>query len=405
MSAFADLRLVEPLCRAVKKRGYSEATPIQRKVIPLALAGRDVLGVAQTGTGKTAAFALPILQKIARIRPVNPLPVRALVLAPTRELATQLGRSFASYGRFLDIRSYVLFGGVPEGPQITALAGGVDVLVATPGRLIDFHRRRLVALDSVDVWVLDEADRMLDLGFAKDIRQIRRHLPADRQTLFFSATMPPAIAKLSSQILRNPVTVEVDPPATPVAAVTQHVMYLSRLNKPALLAHLLTEHEVKRGLVFVRTKRGADRLATLLQRDGFAADAIHGDLTQARRTAVLDGFRAGSVAVLGATDVAARGLDVPGVSHVFNHELPRDPDTYVHRIGRSGRAGETGLAISLCDETEGGLLRDIERRIGRPLVPMFAQPWHSHDAIPAPSATGKETAGGRGKKGGRRRRR
>ena len=404
MPRFTDLQLVEPLRQALARQGYAEPTPIQAKAIPPLLAGRDLVGVAQTGTGKTAAYALPILQHIARTRSRRQRPVRALVLVPTRELARQIGKKFGGYAKFLDIYQAVIFGGVPAEPQVSLLERGADILVATPGRLLDLHRRGHVALDRVAHVVLDEADQMLDAGFIVDIRQLLQALPERHQAMLFSATLPPEVQRLASSFLRDPVKVEISSGGA-AGGVRQQVMFVERLNKVRLLDHLLTTLSIERALVFTRTRRGADRLNTLLQRENHATAALHGDLSQAARNAAIDRLRTGEVRVLVATDVASRGLDIAAVDHVFNHELPYDPDAYVHRVGRTGRAGRAGLALTLCDETSGGLLRDIERRLGATLTPVFDQPWHSHDAVPLLEATGR-SASGRGRRGrGKRRRR
>ncbi len=402
MARFAALGLADPLLRVLKNRGYKAPTPIQAKAIPSALRGRDIVGIAQTGTGKTAAFALPMLQNIGRTRPETPPPTRGLVLCPTRELAVQTGKRFAAYGRQLTISSYVLYGGVPVEPQIAALERGVDIVVATPGRLRDLHRRGHVSLDRVAHVVLDEADRLLDQGFLDDIRRIVGALPRERQSMLFSATFPAGVERLAARLVRDPVRIHVGPVAKPVASARQQVLYVKQLDKPALTAHLV-DRQPGRCLVFVRTKRGADRLCTLLQRAGVAADALHGDRSQAARSAVVQALREGATRVVVATDVAARGLDIAELDLVVNHDLPADPDTYVHRVGRVGRAGREGLALSLCDETTGGLLRDIERHTGAALTPNFAHPWHSHDAVPHADASGAARSGRRRKRSRRRR--
>ncbi|MCI0341074.1 MAG: DEAD/DEAH box helicase [Planctomycetales bacterium] len=368
MITFASLALTEPLQRALAVERYETPTPIQAQAIPLLLAGRDVLGCAQTGTGKTAAFALPVLQHLAG-RPGDPgrPRIRALVLTPTRELAAQIGESFAAYGRFLRIRHAVIFGGVNENPQIAAVRRGIDVLVATPGRLLDLHGRDHVDLRHVEFFVLDEADRMLDMGFIHDVKRVIRALPPRRQNLLFSATLPVSIRELAAGFLRDPVRVEVAPPSTTVELIEQFVMFVARAEKPHRLAASLREDGVGRALVFTRTKHGANRLAGQLEKMGLHAAAIHGNKSQAARTRALEGFRRGDVPVLIATDLASRGLDIDAVSHVFNYDIPNIPESYVHRIGRTARAGQGGVAISLCDPTETGFLRDIERTIGRKL--------------------------------------
>jgi ATP-dependent RNA helicase RhlE len=359
-SSFADLRLAEPLLRALAAQNHLRPTPIQAQAIPPLLAGRDVLGVAQTGTGKTAAFALPILHRLAQ-HPQDGRTPRALVLTPTRELAAQIGDSFRLYGRHLRPRSAAVFGGVGQRPQVAALARGVDILIATPGRLLDLHAQGHVRFERLLVLVLDEADRMLDMGFLPDIRRILALLPEPRQNLLFSATMPEAIARLAAGLLKSPVRIEIAPPATVAAGIDQHVIFVADARKLPLLAALLRAPEVARALVFARTKRGADRLAARLADSGLEAQALHGNKSQAARHRALDGFRRGQVRVLVATDLAARGLDVAGISHVINFDLPSEPEGYVHRIGRTARAGAGGVAISLCAAAERGALADIER--------------------------------------------
>ena len=338
-------------------------TPIQAQAIPHVLAGRDVLALAQTGTGKTAAFVLPILHRMTPPHAGGRRPIRVLVVAPTRELAAQVGESFEAYGRHLPFRNSVIFGGVGQRPQTDALARGVDILVATPGRFLDLLHQRHVHLDRVEVLVLDEADRMLDMGFLPDVRRIIAACPKKRQTLFFSATMPPEAQALADQILVEPVQVEVTPSATTVEEIDQAVFKVDKGDKRRLLEHLLKDPTVTRALVFTRTKHGANRLAEGLEHAGIGADAIHGNKSQGQRQRALGGFKAGGTRVLVATDIAARGIDVEGISHVINYELPNEPESYVHRIGRTGRAGATGIAYSFCDGSEEGYLRDIERLI------------------------------------------
>jgi ATP-dependent RNA helicase RhlE len=359
---FSTLGLAEPLLRALAREGYQTPTPIQEQSIPHLLAGKDLLGIAQTGTGKTAAFALPILHHLlADRRPAPAKGCRALILAPTRELAAQIADSFKAYGRFLEMRVAVVVGGVKAGPQIKALAGGVDVLVATPGRLIDHLTSRHIRLDAVRHVVLDEADHMLDLGFLVPIRRILKHLPKERQNIFFSATMPAQIGTLAKEMLRDPVQVSVTPVATTAEKVSQEVLLVNRDRKRDVLVDLLARPEFQRTLVFTRTKRGADRVVRHLASANVNAVAIHGDKSQGQRERALAGFKTGRSPVLVATDIAARGIDVDKVSHVINFDLPEVAESYVHRIGRTARAGQSGKAISLCDETERGLLRDIER--------------------------------------------
>jgi len=373
MTSFSDLGLAAPLMAAVAAANYTVPTPIQAQAIPPALAGRDVLGIAQTGTGKTAAFTLPILTRLQSGPRAMPPAPRALILAPTRELAAQIGETVRLLGRRLATRVAVTFGGVPKGRQIRALAAGVDVLVATPGRLLDLMADRAVRLDRVEVLVLDEADHMLDLGFIVPIRRIVAHVPAQRQTMFFSATMPKEIAALADGMLRDPVRVAVTPVATTAEKVEQRVIFVEQAAKRRVLARLLAADAQGRTLVFTRTKHGADRVVKHLAEDGIAAEAIHGNKSQSQRERALAAFRSGRTRVLVATDIAARGIDVTGIDHVINFELPNVPESYVHRIGRTARAGAAGAAISLCDGTERPFLRDIEKLI-RAKVPAMPVP-------------------------------
>jgi ATP-dependent RNA helicase RhlE len=364
LTSFLDLGLAEPIARALVDEQYTAPTPIQLQTIPQVLAARDVVGIAQTGTGKTAAFALPILNHLSatRQRPVART-CRVLVLSPTRELSAQIVDSFQTYGRYLRPSVTLAIGGVPINRQIRALNGGVDVLVATPGRLLDLMQSRAVSLERVEVFVLDEADRMLDMGFIHDIRRVVAKLPAKRQTLFFSATMPKEIADLANHMLRDPVRVAVTPSATTVESVEQRLVHVDRAGKSALLAEILRQEPIDRALVFTRTKRGADKVVSALHKAGLAAEAIHGNKSQGQRERVLAAFRAGKVRTLIATDIAARGIDVDGISHVVNYDLPNIPESYVHRIGRTARAGADGVAISFCETEERAFLRDIEKLI------------------------------------------
>jgi ATP-dependent RNA helicase RhlE len=364
LTAFLALGLAEPITRALLDEQYAAPTPIQSQTIPQVLAARDVVGIAQTGTGKTAAFALPILNHLAK-NPRRPEPrsCRVLVLSPTRELSAQIVESFETYGRYVRPRVALAIGGVPLNRQIRACAGGLDVLVATPGRLLDLMQQRAIQLDRVEIFVLDEADRMLDMGFIHDIRRVVTKLPAKRQTLFFSATMPKEIADLASHMLRDPVRVAVTPAATTVERVEQRVMHVDRNGKTELLAEILRGETIERVLVFTRTKRGADKVVRALAKSGLAAEAIHGNKSQNQRERVLGAFRAGRLRTLVATDIAARGIDVDGISHVVNYDLPNIPESYVHRIGRTARAGADGVAISFCDAEERAYLRDIEKLI------------------------------------------
>jgi ATP-dependent RNA helicase RhlE len=365
---FLALNLNDSLARAVRGAGYVTPTPIQREAIPAVLAGRDVLGCAQTGTGKTAAFALPILQRLASQAPARGRrPIRALVLSPTRELATQIGDAFAGFGRGLGVTTTTVYGGVGLAPQRAALARGVDVLVATPGRLLDLMQQRCVDLAQLHVLVLDEADRMLDAGFRDAVRRVVAAGPRERQTLLFSATMPPEIDALARRLLRDPVRIAVAPVATPAERVEQHVLHVERGEKRRVLRRLLDDPAVTRALVFTRTKRAANRVAEFLSEGDRGVDAIHGNKSQAARERALARFRSGATRVLVATDLAARGIDVERVSHVINFELPDDTESYVHRIGRTGRAGASGRAWTLCDVSERGKLREVERLIRRAL--------------------------------------
>jgi ATP-dependent RNA helicase RhlE len=365
LTSFNDFGLAEPIIRALAEEKYETPTPIQAQTIPLASQGRDVIGIAQTGTGKTAAFALPILNHLynKRQRPERKS-ARVLVLSPTRELSGQIADSFRAYGRHIrPLAIELAIGGVPINRQIRGVARGLEVLVATPGRLLDLVQQRALRLDQVEVLVLDEADRMLDMGFIHDIKKVVAMLPKERQTLFFSATMPQEITRLADQMLRNPARVAVTPQATTVERITQRVIHTEKASKQALLAELLKSEPVSRVLVFTRTKHGADKVVRGLQKAGFAAEAIHGNKSQSQRERVLAAFRDGKLRTLIATDIAARGIDVDGVSHVFNYDLPNIPESYVHRIGRTARAGADGIAISFCDHEERSFLRDIERLI------------------------------------------
>jgi ATP-dependent RNA helicase RhlE len=390
-NSFSDLLLAEPLLRALADENYLTPTPIQASAIPHLLAGRDLLGLAQTGTGKTAAFALPILQHLSRVPGPAGRGPRALVLAPTRELALQVSESFRTYGRHLKLRSAVVFGGVGQKPQVDALARGLDILVATPGRLLDLSAQGHARFDRVSFLVLDEADRMLDMGFLPDMKRIIALLPKERQTLLFSATMPEGIARLAAKILKEPVRVEVTPAASTVEQVEQRVIFVEAADKAAVLAELLQDKAIARALVFARTKHGANRIAARLVRDRIGAEAIHGNKSQGARQRALEGFRSGKVRVLVATDIAARGIDVDGVTHVINFDLPNEPESYVHRIGRTARAGATGVALSLCDAAERPFLRDIEKLTKRRLavVDHHRQPHARPAPAPAQSVRGR----------------
>ncbi|MGO4715914.1 DEAD/DEAH box helicase [Bradyrhizobium sp. 2TAF24] len=364
MTSFQDFGLADPIARALNEENYVTPTPIQAQTIPLALTGRDVVGIAQTGTGKTASFALPILHRLleSRIRP-QPKHCRVLVLSPTRELSGQILDSFNAYGRHLRISAALAIGGVPMGRQVRALMQGVEILVATPGRLLDLVQGNALKLSQVEFLVLDEADRMLDMGFINDIRKIVAKLPIKRQTLFFSATMPKDIAELADSMLRDPARVAVTPVSSTAERIAQRIIQLDHSAKPAVLAEILKQEQINRALVFTRTKHGADKVVKVLAKAGIAANAIHGNKSQNHRERVLAAFRSGEIRTLVATDIAARGIDVDGVSHVVNFDLPNVPETYVHRIGRTARAGAEGVAISLCAGEEAAYLRDIEKLI------------------------------------------
>jgi ATP-dependent RNA helicase RhlE len=385
---FVDLRLAEPLLRAVAAEGYSLATPVQAQSIPHVLEGRDLLGCAQTGTGKTAAFALPILHRLNSA----PAPagrgarVRCLVLCPTRELATQIAGDFRTYGKHVRFRIAVIFGGVSQHSQVQALRQGVDIVVATPGRLLDLMGQGHADLRGVETLVLDEADRMLDMGFIHDIRKIVSRLPAQRQTLLFSATMPPEIRRLADSLLRNPAGVQIAAASATAEGIKESVYFVEKRNKPALLAHLFTKLPMSRAIVFTRTKHGADRVVRQLQTYGIRSEAIHGNKSQNARQRALENFRASKTPVLVATDIASRGIDIDDVSHVVNFDVSHEPETYVHRIGRTARAGATGEAVSFCDREERGSLKLIERLIRRSIPVMNDHPVYQSEPAPAPSA-------------------
>jgi ATP-dependent RNA helicase RhlE len=406
---FIDLQLSKPILRAAADEGYHTATPIQAQAIPPALEGRDVLGCAQTGTGKTAAFAMPVLQRLS----AGPKPAgsrrrpRCLVLCPTRELAVQISASFDTYGRHLPLRSTVVFGGVSQVAQVRALRRGVDVLVATPGRLLDLIQQGHIHLGEIQTLVLDEADRMLDMGFLADIRRVLEKVPPRRQTMFFSATMPQDIRKLADQLLHKPAKVQVSPQSSAIDTVDQSVYFVPRRNKSDLLAHFVKSQDVTRALVFTRTKHGADRLVHQLHDQGLEAEAIHSNKTQFARQKSLENFRAGRVLLLVATDIASRGIDVEGISHVFNYDLTHEPETYVHRIGRTGRAGASGVAVSFCDDDERGHLEAIQRLLRSKIRVRTNQPTYTRKPAdtkhkPSPPRTNSTSSTSSSK--GRRRR-
>jgi ATP-dependent RNA helicase RhlE len=385
--SFEKLNLIQPILKALKKEGYTTPTPIQAQAIPLVLDKKDLLGVAQTGTGKTAAFAIPIIQLLCEDRNIAPgkREIRCLILTPTRELAIQIGESFESYGANTPLRYKVIFGGVNQFSQVEALKLGLDVLIATPGRLLDLMQQRFVDLNHIKFFVLDEADRMLDMGFVHDVKKIIAKLPAKRQSLFFSATMPPAIVELSHTILNNPSKVEVTPPASTVEIINQVVYFIDKENKKHLLIDILKDHKIERALVFTRTKHGANKVAEGLGRIGIRSEAIHGNKSQNARQNALNNFKSKQTRVLVATDIAARGIDIDELTHVINYELPNVPEQYVHRIGRTGRAGASGIAIAFCDAEEKEYLRDIQKLIGKqiPLVENHAYPLMNHTVLKA----------------------
>ncbi|WP_374414736.1 DEAD/DEAH box helicase [Novosphingobium colocasiae] len=418
MSYFTDLGLAEPILRALGAKGYADPTPIQRQAIPALLEGRDLLGIAQTGTGKTAAFALPSLHRLSEdIKPRPNAGCRMLVLSPTRELAAQIAENMRGYAKFLNLTVQCVFGGVPVGKQARALERGTDVLVATPGRLLDLIDQRALTLRHVEIFVLDEADQMMDLGFIVPLKRVAALLPKKRQSLFFSATMPQAIADLGRQFINDPVRVEVAPQSTTAERVEQYITFINQAEKQALLTLSLraglADGSMDRALVFTRTKHGADRVVRHLVSAGIPAAAIHGNKSQAQRTAALGGFRQGTVRVLVATDIAARGIDVSGVSHVYNYELPNVPEQYVHRIGRTARAGADGVAISYCAPDEKPYLRDIERLTRVKCEPLALPEDFQKQAagLPAPARKAAEPQGdrrnapaGRRREGGEQRR-
>lgn len=385
--SFEKLHLIQPLLKAVRGEGYTEPTPIQQQAIPIILEGRDLLGCAQTGTGKTAAFAIPILQILHEQRHQGTPKIRALILTPTRELAIQIDESFAAYGRHTGLRHAVIFGGVSQHGQTQALSRGVDILVATPGRLLDLINQGYVNLSKLQVFVLDEADRMLDMGFVHDVRRVITHLPPRRQSLFFSATMPPAILKLADTILVDPAKVAVTPVSSPVEVIQQWLYFVGKKDKKSLLLHVLKDRDIHTALVFTRTKHGADKVSRILNQSGIQAEAIHGNKSQQARQKALNNFKNRRTRVLVATDIAARGIDVEDLTHVINFELPNVPETYVHRIGRTGRAGAGGTALSFCDTEEKEFLKDIHKLIAATIPVVEEHPYVlSEDAlIPAPS--------------------
>ncbi len=374
---FNELNIIEPILKALKAQGYQEATPIQIQAIPSLIEGADLLGCAQTGTGKTAAFAVPILQKLAKERAAQKgqRKIKALVVAPTRELALQIAESFDAYGANLDQRTAVIFGGVPQNPQTRQLQRGVDILVATPGRLLDLINQGFIDLGHVEQFVLDEADQMLDMGMLQDVKRIIRFIPKERQTMFFSATMPAEIGALADTILKDPVKIAIKPRFSPIDIIEQEVYFVDKKNKTNLLVDLLKDKPYDSVLIFSRTKHGADRIVKDLNRKGFVSAAIHGNKSQTNRQLALSNFKERKTRILVATDIAARGLDIEELSHVINYNLPEVPETYIHRIGRTGRAGLGGKAIAFCDSEEKPLLRDIQKLIKRTLPEVKGHPY------------------------------
>lgn len=380
---FESLNIIEPILRSLKEEGYTIPTPIQVQAIPIILKGTDLIGCAQTGTGKTAAFAVPILQLLSKNRSFDrKKKIRSLIVTPTRELAIQIDESFKAYGRHTGLTCTVVFGGVPQNPQTAALGKGIDILVATPGRLLDLMTQGFISLRDIEIFVLDEADRMLDMGFIHDVKKIIAALPQKRQSLFFSATMPPAIVKLAGSIVYKPVKVEVTPSASTVDIVNQFVYFTDKGNKNALLLEILKDEKIKTALVFTRTKFGADKVVKVLKKKNISAESIHGNKTQNTRQRALSNFKAQSTRVLVATDIAARGIDVDDLEYVINYEIPNISETYVHRIGRTGRAGANGTAISFCDAVEKEYLRDIEKLISKKIKVVDNHPYPLVDNDP-----------------------
>ena len=402
--SFENLKLIEPILRALKTEGYTTPTPIQEQAIPIVLQRRDLLGCAQTGTGKTAAFSIPILQLLYqdRLQHKEQKTIKALILTPTRELAIQINESLAAYGRHTGLKHLVIYGGVSQNPQVDALRRGVDILVATPGRLLDLMNQRFVHLDQVKMLVLDEADRMLDMGFVNDVKKVIAKVPAKRQTLFFSATMPKEIQHLADSILTNPERVEVTPVSSTADTIAQELYYVEKNDKRSLLAHILKDKEIKTALVFTRTKHGADKVVKDLQKLNITAEAIHGNKSQNARQRALTNFKNRTTRVLIATDIAARGIDIDELTHVINYEIPNIPETYVHRIGRTGRAGASGIAFTFCDAEEIEFLKDIHKLIGKDIPVNDAHPYvMSPQSIVANHAASQDKPKGKG--GGQKR--
>jgi ATP-dependent RNA helicase RhlE len=403
-NAFAAL--IEPLQRAVAEEGYTTPTPIQQQAIPHLLEGKDLLGCAQTGTGKTAAFTLPLLQELTKTKRTAPGgKPRALILTPTRELAAQIGDSIKTYGRYVKVSHTVIFGGVGQNPQIQAMRRGLDIVVATPGRLIDLMQQGHIHLDQIELFILDEADRMLDMGFIPAVRKVIAKLPKKRHSLFFSATMPPVVSTLAKELLQNPVQITIDPGQPTVERIEQQLMFVDKENKNELLIELITDYNMEKVIVFTRTKHGADKVVRELVSAGIASAAIHGNKSQTARTTALYNFKIGKLRAMVATDIAARGLDVDGITHVVNYDLPEEPETYVHRIGRTARAGTDGDAVAFCSARERDFLRDIEKMIRKPIPVDKAHKYHSEtarlatgsDARPEPKGRQGQRRGGSGR--------
>ena len=398
--SFENLNLIEPILRALKTEGYTIPTPIQEQSIPIILDRKDLLGCAQTGTGKTAAFAIPILQILnnGKIYENGPKAIKTLILTPTRELAIQIGESFTSYGKHTGLKHSVIFGGVSQGAQVAALRNGIDILIATPGRLLDLINQKFVHLHHLKIFVLDEADRMLDMGFIHDVKKIITKIPQKRQTLFFSATMPDEIQKLANTILIDPIKVEVTPVSSTADTIEQAIYFVEKGDKKKLLIHLLNDKGVKSALIFARTKHGADKIVKDLVKADIKAEAIHGNKSQNARQKALSNFKSGQIKALVATDIAARGIDIDELSHVVNYELPNVPETYVHRIGRTGRAGASGIAFSFCDDEEMEYLKDIQKLISKTIPVVEEQPYHMKAASfmftqPAKKKTSEKKSG------------
>ncbi len=399
MTTFKDLNLNPKILTALENKGYTIPTPIQLQAIPHLLEGKDILGIAQTGTGKTAAFSLPILHNLANSKAsVKSGCVRALILTPTRELASQISENIEAYSKGLNLRHAVIYGGVSEKPQITALQAGVDILIATPGRLMDLMSQGYIRLMQLEIFVLDEADRMLDMGFINDIKKIVARIPEKRQTLFFSATMPATITELSNSILKDPIRIEITPQSTTVEKIDQKIYFVERFDKVKLLKHILKQEEATSVLIFCRTKHGAEDVVEALERSGVQVAAIHGDKTQSAREKALNNFRDGKISVLVATDVAARGIDIPAISHVINYDIPSDPESYVHRIGRTARAGRTGVAISFCDPHDDKLLLAVEKAINYKIPVDDSHPFHKASSGSSASRIGSGKDEDRGHK-------